>query len=112
MRFVNTDAPTYQNKEPDKCLHEVERGNKKMYLEACLQQRRHLSTFVTSVDGLLGLEATATVRRIASRLATNWKQFYSKTSGYVKSRIAITLVRATQRCIQGYRVPAHRISVQ
>ena len=47
----------------------------------------------------------------STRLATKWKQSYSKMCGYVKSRIAITLVRATHRCIRGYRVPAHRISV-
>ena len=40
MPVVNTDAPTYQKKEPEKCLHEAKRRKKKMYLEACLQQRR------------------------------------------------------------------------
>ena len=112
MRVVNTDAPTYQKKEPEKCLHEAERGKKKMYLEACLQQRRHFYPFVTSVDGLLEVEALATLKSLASRLATKWKQSYSKTYGYVKSMIAITLVRATHHCIRGSRVPAHRISVQ
>ena len=112
MRVVNTDALTYQLKDPEKFLHEAEKGKKKMYLEACLQQRRHFSSFVASVDGLLGVEATATLKRLASRLATKWKQSYSKTCGYVKSRIAITLVRATHRCIRGSRVPAHRINVQ
>ena len=112
MREVNTDALTYQTKAPEKCLYEAEKGKKKMYLEACLQQRRHFYPFVSLVDGLLGVEATATLTRISSRLATKWKQSYSKTCGYVKSRIAITLVRATHRCIRGSRVPAHRISVQ
>ena len=41
-----------------------------MYLEACLQQRRHFSPFIASVDGLLGVEATNTLKRIVSRLAT------------------------------------------
>ena len=63
MRVVNTDTPTHQKKDPEKCLHKAERGKKKMYLEACLQHRRHLSPFVTSVDGLLGVEATATLKR-------------------------------------------------
>ena len=85
---------------------------KRMYLEACLQQRRHFSPFFASVDGLLGVEETAALKRLSSRLATKWKQSYSKTCGYVKIRIAITLVHATHRCIQGSRVPAHRISVQ
>ena len=48
-----------------------------MYLEACLQQRRHFSPFVASLDGLLWVEATATLTRISSRLATKWKQSYS-----------------------------------
>ena len=45
-----------------------------MYLEACLQQRKHLSPFIASVDGLMGLEVTSTLKRLASRLATKWKQ--------------------------------------
>ena len=112
MQVVNTDAPTHRTKDPARCLHEAERGKKRMYLEACLHQRRHFSPFVASVDGLLGVKVTATLKSLASCLATKWKQSYSKTSKYVKSMIAITLVRATHRCIRGSRVPAHRISVQ
>ena len=55
MCVVNTDAPTHQKKDPEKCLHEAERGKKKIYLEACLQQRRHFSPFLASVEGLLGV---------------------------------------------------------
>ena len=95
MQLVNTDDPTHRTKDPARCLHEAERGEKRMCLEPCLQQRRHFSTFVASVDGLLGLEAMATLKRLASRMATKWKQYYSKTCGYVKSKIAITLMRAT-----------------
>ena len=112
MHVVNTDALSYVRKSPEKCLHEAERGKNKIYLEACLQQRRPFSPFSASVDGLLGVEATATLKRIASRLATKWRQPYSKTCGYVKNRVAITLVRATHRCLRGSCVPAHRISVQ
>ena len=83
-----------------------------MYLEACLQQHRHFSPFIASVDGLLGVEATATLKRLASRLATKWKKPYSKACVYFKIRTAITLVRSTHRCIRGLWVPAHRISVQ
>ena len=101
MRVVNTDALSYVHRSPEKCLHEAERGKKKMYLEACLHQRRHFSPFVYSVDGLRGVEATVTLKSIASRLATKWQQPYSKTCGYVKSTVANTLVRATHCCIRG-----------
>ena len=77
MRVVNTDAKSYWEKSPEKCLEKAEKSKKKMYLEACLQQRRHFSLLVASVDGLLGVEATATLKMIASRLASKWKQSYS-----------------------------------
>ena len=112
MRFVNTDAKSHRTKDPERCLQEAERGKKRMYLETCLQQRRHFYPSVASVDGMLGVETTETLKRLASHLETKWKQPYSKTCGYVKSRIATTLVRATHRCIHGSRVPAHGISVQ
>ena len=59
------------------------------------------SPFVASMDGLLGVEATATLKRLASRLATKWNKSYSKMSGYVNSMIEITLMPATHRFIQG-----------
>ena len=83
-----------------------------MYPEACFQQRHHFFPFVASVDGLLDVEAAATLKRIASRLAKKWHQPYSRTCGYIKIRISITLVRATHQCILGSRVPEHLISVQ
>ena len=112
MRVVNTDAKSHSTKTPEKCLQEAERANRNIYLEACLQQLRHFSPFVASVIRLLGLGATATLKRIPSSLATKWRQPYSRTCGYVKSRVAITLVRATHRCIRGSRVLEHKISVQ
>ena len=39
MRVVNTDTKSYWGRSPEKCLEEAERGKKKMYLEAFLQQR-------------------------------------------------------------------------
>ena len=79
MRVVNTDAKSHMAKSPEKCLQEAKRVQKRMYQEACIQQRRHFSSFVASEDVLLGVEATATLKRLASRLATKWKQPYSKT---------------------------------
>ena len=39
IRVVNTDALFYVCRSSEKCLHEAERGKKKIYLEACIQQR-------------------------------------------------------------------------
>ena len=81
MRVVNTDDKSHMAKYPEKCLQEAERGKKRMYLEACLQQRRHFFPFVALVDGLLGMGAAETLKKLSSRLATKWKQPYLKTCG-------------------------------
>ena len=111
MRIVKTYTKSHEGKTPEKCLQEADIVKKRIYLEACLQQSRNFSPFVALVDGLTGVEATETLKGIACHMSTKWRQPYSKTCGYVKSRIAITLVRATNLCIWGSRVPAHPISV-
>ena len=74
MRVVNTNTQLHRPKDPDTCLREAEREKKRMYLEACLQQRRHFCLFADLVDGLMGVEATATLKTSSSRLATMWKK--------------------------------------
>ena len=51
MRVVNTDALSSLKKAPEKCLHKAEKGKKKMYLEACLQQRHELLDGVADLAG-------------------------------------------------------------
>ena len=70
MRVVNKYSKSHSDKPTETCLKEVERAKKRMYLEACLQQRIHFYPIVTSVYGLMGVEAAATLKRIASCLAT------------------------------------------
>ena len=36
-----------------------------MYVEACLQQRRHFSTFVASMDGLMDVEAKFNLEKVS-----------------------------------------------
>ena len=109
---MNTDVKSHSAKTSEKCLQEAELAKNNMYLEACLQQLRNFSPFVASVKGLLGVEKTDALKRVAIQLATKWRQPCSGTCGCVNSRVVITLVRATHQCIWGSRVPAHKISVQ
>ena len=92
---MNTDVKSGLSKTPEKCLQEAGREKKKMYSEECLQKHRHFSPFVSSVNRLLGVEAKAILKRIASHLATKWRQTYCRTCGYAKSKVAITSVQAT-----------------
>ena len=74
MRVVNIDVKSHMAKYQENCLKEVERRKNRVYLEACLHQHRHFSHFVALVDGLLGVEAMETLKRLSSRLTTKWKQ--------------------------------------
>ena len=112
MCVVNTDAAYYQSKNTEKCLETAKKDKKKNYLDACPKQGWHLTTSVASVDGLLGFETEATLKRIDSRLKTEWKEPYSRTSGCMKSRFAITLIRSPHRCMWGSRVLSSQIGVK
>ena len=81
MHVVKTDAKLYVKKTPERCCHEAEKSKKKKYLEAFLQKRLQVLTFVVSVDGILGVDAEANLKRIISRLETKWQQPYSRMCG-------------------------------
>ena len=112
MRGVNTDFKYHLAKKPEKSLQEAEMAKKNIYLEDWLQQRRHFLPLIASVYEFLGVEVGDTLKRLSIRLARKWRQPYSRTCRYFKSRISTTLVRAKHRYIRGSRVPAKKISVQ
>ena len=74
MRSENTGSKSYLAKTPGNFPQEAARANKKMYLEACLQQRQHFLPFVASIDEILDVEAAATLKIMSSRLSTKWQQ--------------------------------------
>ena len=111
MRVVNTDTVSYQSKTLEKCLETAKRETKKQYLNTSIHYWQQFTPFIASVYVLLEVEAEATLERISSRLKQKWKETYSRTCGYMKSRVAITIVWSTHLCIREDRVPASRISV-
>ena len=58
-----------------------------------------------SVDGLLGKEAKAASKRLASTLAAN------EVCGFVRSRLSIALIRSSSRCLRADRNPTKRFQV-
>ena len=82
------------------------------YIETCLQQRLHFSPFVVSVDGILGVDSEATLKQLAIRLVAKCQQSYYQMCRCVKSRSAITMVRAGNYCIRGLWVPVIHIIVK
>ena len=62
------------------------------------------------VDELRGAEAESATKRLSSLLASKWKRAYSEVCGFVRSRLAITLVRSASLCLRGARDPTARAS--
>jgi hypothetical protein len=108
IRITDTDAPSYRNQDPGKILASHEKEKKAKYLAPCLARRRHFTPLVFSVDGLRGAEATAASKKLAALLAAKWDRAYSEVCGYVRSRLAIALVRTTTMCLRGTRDPTAR----
>jgi len=104
------DSLTYYETDPHQVLKEKENVKKRKYLKDCLAQRRSFVPFCSSIDGMLGEEATSILKVIATKLSQKWSQPYSQTSGYVKARMAIAIARSAHRCIRGSRISYKKIS--
>ena len=81
MRVVNTDATSYQDQNPEKCLETAEKEKKKKYLSAWLKHYQKFTPFVVSAEVLLRVDAEATLKCTANRLTTKWKEPYPHTCG-------------------------------
>ena len=105
VRVTDTDAASNRNRDPAKVLKKQEEDKKTKYGKLCKEAHMHFTPLVFSVDGMEGGEAKAARRRVASSLAAKWGRQYSQLCGFVRSRISMSLVRATSRCLRGTRKP-------
>jgi hypothetical protein len=108
VRITDTDQPSNCNTNPSKVLLRHEKEKKDKYGALCIARRRTFTPLVFSVDGLLGKEATAASKRLASCLAAKWKRSYSELCGYVRSRLSLALIRSSSRCLKADRNPTLR----
>jgi hypothetical protein len=92
VRIPDVDAKSNLSKNSDKVLTIHKWEKKKKYLEACLEQCRHVTPSVVSTDGLLGKEANTLLKKILALLAKNWEKLYLEVCGYVCARMSIVIV--------------------
>eukprot|EP00957_Ditylum_brightwellii_P163881 12476371-Ditylum_brightwellii.AAC.1 len=110
--IMDTNVKSYISKPVKTVLEKQEKDKKRKYLQACIDQRRHFSPFVVSVDGMLGKEAAIVLKRISQKLAQKWDCPMSYASNYVKTTMSIGLVRATHCCLRGSHVSSSEMSKQ
>lgn len=106
----NLDAKSYENREDADVILSMENNKREKYEDDCHDIRRTFSPFVVSVDGFQGISAISIQRQIAILLAKKWRRPFPAVQEYVKARISISIVRASNRCIRGSRIPAKLIS--
>jgi len=59
---------------------------------------------------MYGFEARTFLKRLAKLLAKEYEKPYSTVRGFINARMSIALVRATNRCIKGSRIPVSNMS--
>jgi len=49
------------------------------------------------------------LKKFGKLLGEEWEKLYPKERGLINARMIIALVRATNRCIRGFRIPARHM---
>ena len=109
IRTVKIDVGSYLPMMPEKALAKVERENKDLYLQACLERRRTFTPMVYSAYGIPGAEALAAQKRLAALLCYKLKREYSEMYGFVRSRMSLAIVRSNSLLLRCYRDKGARI---
>ena len=111
FQIKHLDAPSYATKDPKSVLLQAERDKKSHYQAACEAQRRTFIPCIASVDGLLGKEFQEVNTRLATRLASKWREPYSQVKSFVNRRISLALIRSLSLCIRGSRIHRSKIAL-
>ena len=83
VQITNLDAPSNIHQT---VLLSHERETKNIYIQACLDQRRHFSSFVA---GVLGNEVKVVLQNLSGSLAKKSGKSYSETSNSMNSKMSI-----------------------
>lgn len=103
IRVIDTDAPSYANRPVSSVLKSAEEEKKKKYLSACEQRHATFTPLVTSVDGIFAPQMNNFIKILAERLSEKQGMEYKKMLNYVRTRILMSVVRASSMCIRGTR---------
>ena len=102
VRVFNPHAPSNRHTNPQSAYRKHEQIKKRAY-EQRIREIEHatFSPLVPSATGGLAREATTFYKRQASILASKWNQTYSSTLGWLRCRLAFSLIRSSIQAIRG-----------
>lgn len=100
VKVTDSDTRAHRALSPIKVLAKQEKEKKYKYLQICLDQRLHFSPFVVSVDGMLGVEASAVVKRLARALESKWHMLLSQILSYARMKISMAILKASHHSLR------------
>ena len=105
MRRCHTNAPSLKKafSSPAKVLANAEKIKKAKYLKHCLRKNWHFSPFVVSIDGMLGVEASMILKKIAEDQAAKMDVPKSVVINWLRTQISFASLRGNFRCLYGSR---------
>ena len=103
VRVTNLDGGAQRGKDAATMLAKHELEKKKKHLDRCIAGRCQFTPLVFSCDGMMGIEAEAATKRLASTLSKKWQRSYSQLCAYVRSRLSLALIRGMSLCLRGCR---------
>ena len=103
VRITNLEHGQQRGQQASKMLAKHEKEKKAKHLDRCLEARCQFTPLVFSCDGMMGLEAKAASKRLASKLSAKWRRPYSQLCAYVRSRLSMAVARGTSLCLRGCR---------
>ena len=103
VRVIDTDAKSYLRQSPQSVLATAEREKKRKYSAACMARHVNFTPLCFSIDGLMGTEAKTFLDRLGDSLATKWERPYSLVVHWLRVKISMALLRATDLCLRGTR---------
>ena len=103
VRVIDTDAKSYLHRPPQSIIVTAEREKKRKYSTACAAKHVSFTPLCFSVDGLMGAEAKSFLDRLGDFLATKWERLYSIVVLWLRVKLSMALLRATNVCLRGTR---------
>ena len=112
VRVTDTDAPSHSQRVVSAILSSAEEAKKKKYSEAAALRRASFTSFVVSVDGVLGGEASFFIKHFAQKLAHKWDKSNSEVLGWMRARLSFAILRATNLLCILYYMYCEYLSVE
>ena len=112
IRVIDTDAVSYLGRKPSAVLASAETEKKTKYTAACTERNVSFTPLVTSVDGALGDEFNAFMKRLAHGLSSKWERPYARVMGWVRCRMSFAILRATNLCVRGTRTKWRSLGIE